>query len=248
MSGAAAPAEGRAPDVWGGLAASLVTLPSALAFGVATFAAFGPSSAGLGAFAGLVGAVVVGVTAPLSNGAPRLITTPCAPAAAVMGAFAAALAASGLGLDRAVVVMSLAALLSGALQVGYGLAGGGKLIKFIPYPVVTGYLSAVGVIIFLSQLPHFIGVPGAGLGRTVLHPGAWSLPSVAVGAATIAAMTLGPRLTKRLPPAILGLLGGLAAYWLCAAFLPGLRALAGNALVIGPLPSTSSVSAATLLA
>ena len=72
-----------------------------------------------------------------------------------MGALALELIRAGHGAspERVLLLLALAALLSGALQVLYGLLGGGTLIKYIPYPVVTGYLSGVGVVIFLKQLP-----------------------------------------------------------------------------------------------
>lgn len=228
--------EGAGSDVWGGLAASLVALPSALAFGVTVYGPLGPDWAGAGAMAGLVGAGLLGLIAPLSNGAPRLITAPCAPAAAVMGALAATLAAKGLGPGRVVALLGLTALLSAGFQLGFGLLRGGRLIKFIPYPVVTGYLSGVAIIIFLAQCPKLLGVPaGAGLWKALLAPATWNLAGVGVGVAAMAAMVFGPRFVRSLPGPILGLGGGLAAYAACAAFDPALRALEGNTLVVGAL-------------
>jgi len=71
-------------ELWGGLAAMLVALPSAIAFGVATYAPLGAGYVATGALAGILGAVALGIVAPLLGGAPRLISAPCAPAAAVM--------------------------------------------------------------------------------------------------------------------------------------------------------------------
>ena len=71
-------------DVWGGLAAMLVALPSSIAFGVATFAALGAGFAAQGALAGMLGATALGLVASAWGGAPRLITAPCAPAVAVL--------------------------------------------------------------------------------------------------------------------------------------------------------------------
>ncbi|MBI2362753.1 MAG: SLC26A/SulP transporter family protein [Elusimicrobia bacterium] len=79
-----------------------------------------------------------------------------------------------------------------------------------------------------------------------MHPGAWNWPGLCVGAATMAAMTLGARLTKRLPAAILGLLGGLAAYGLLAVLYPALRTLEHNPLVVGPLAGSGGVSLGAL--
>ncbi len=222
-------------EAWGGLAAMLVALPQAIAFGVVIFSALGPAAA-QGALAGLVGAAALGTLAPLLGGTPRLVSAPCAPAAAVMAALAAELArASTQAPERLVLLLALAALLSGVLQCLYGLLGGGKLIKYIPYPVVTGYLSGVAVLIFLSQLPKLFGIPKAaglwGLGS----PELWRMPGLLVGATTMAAMLLAPRLTTVVPAPILGLAGGLGAYFGLGSLKPELMTLAGNPLVIGPV-------------
>lgn len=236
-------------DVWGGLAASLVALPSALAFGVAIYSALGPDWAGAGALAGLIGAALLALVAPLSDGAPRLITAPCAPAAAVMGALAVDLSGRGLPPERVVALMALTGLLSGAFQTVYGLLRGGRLIKFIPYPVVTGYMSGVAVIIFISQLPKLLGIhAGSEMLHGLMNPAGWNWSGVAVGTATIAAMSAGPRLTKRVPPAILGLMAGLAVYAALAAAHPALRTAENNPLVVGPLPGSGGVSLSTFLA
>ncbi|MEQ1773745.1 MAG: hypothetical protein ABL891_08170 [Burkholderiales bacterium] len=82
-------------DLWGGLAAMLVALPSAIAFGVLIYTAIGPGYAGEGALAGILGAAALGIIAPLVSRNGGFITAPCAPAAAVMAALAAQFAASG---------------------------------------------------------------------------------------------------------------------------------------------------------
>ena len=75
-------------DLWGGFAAMLVALPASVAYGVAIFSAVGPNQAGFGALAGIIGAAALGLIAPAFGGTRRLITAPCAPAAAVLSAFA----------------------------------------------------------------------------------------------------------------------------------------------------------------
>lgn len=222
-------------DVWGGVAATLVALPAAVAFGVAVY---GPvAGAGAGALAGLLGATALGLVAPLVGGTPRLVSAPCAPAVAVMSAF-------GVGMlksypsdpARVLVLMTLVGLVAGALQIAFGLVRAGTVIKYIPYPVVTGYLSGVGVVIFLKQLPSVLGLPaGVSLGKGILTPSMWQAPAMVVALATIAVMVLAPKVTKAVPPAILGLSGGILAYVALALAKPELRTLASNRLVIGPL-------------
>lgn len=234
-----------AGDLWGGLASMLVALPSSIAFGVAVYTALGPGAAGQGALAGILGAVAFGIVAPLFGGTERLVSAPCAPAAAVMGALALELSSPRSPVhdspERILTLMTIAALLSGTLQVLFGTARGGTLIKYIPYPVVTGYLSGVGVVIFLKQLPGLFGFPKAlPLAEGLLAPATWEWHGLAVGLVTIAAMLLAPRLTRAVPAAILGLLAGVAAYFALALGEPRLLSLAGNPLVIGPVSTGDS--------
>jgi len=219
----------------------LVALPASIAFGVAVFAPFGPAAAGQGALAGMLGATAIGIVAPLFGGTDRLISAPCAPAAAVMAAFAlqATTSAGGASPERVVTLMALVALLSGGLQLLFGAVGGGTLIKYIPWPVVTGYLSGVGIVILLKQLPGLFGLPrGTHLLAGLRSPGLWQGPGLVVGLVTIVVMVLAPRLTKAVPAAILGLAAGVATYFGLALTRPGMLSLQGNAMVIGPIGGT----------
>jgi SulP family sulfate permease len=222
-------------DLWGGLAAMLVALPAAVAFGVAVY---GPVvGAGPGALAGLVGAVALGIVAPLLGGTPKLVSAPCAPAVAVLSGFAVHEAAAHPGDGaRVMVLLTLVGLVSAGLQLALGLVKAGTIIKYIPYPVVTGYLSGVGVVIFGKQLPTVLGLAsGTKLGSALLTPSAWQWPALVVALSTIAVMVLAPRVTKAAPPAILGLTGGVAVYFGLGLVRPELLRTQGNPLVIGAL-------------
>src|SRR5690349_7475783 len=102
---------GLSGELWGGLAAMLVALPSAIAFGVTIFAPLGGSYAAAGAVAGILGATVLGLVAPALGGTNRLITAPCAPAAAVLSGFAIQMAAANAPSDSIVLMIGLIALL-----------------------------------------------------------------------------------------------------------------------------------------
>ncbi len=222
----------------------LVALPSAIAFGVLVFTAIGPEHAGAGAMAGAIGAATLGLVAPFIGGNGGFITAPCAPAAAVMSGLAAALAADGtLPPDRIMALMVLAALLSAGMQIGYGLAGLGKLIKYIPYQVVSGYLSGVALIIALGQLPKLLGIPKAvGLRAGLIDPSTWQWPGMVVGAVTIGVTVLAPRITRRVPAAILGLAAGVGSYFLIAIRYRELLVLDGNPLLIGRIEASGSLT------
>jgi len=93
--------------------------------------------------------------------------------------------------------------------------GGGTLIKYIPYPVVTGYLSGVGVLIFLSQLPKLFGLPkGTPLLQGLISPELWKWQGLVTGLVTMAVMVTIPRITRKVPAAIYALLGGMFTYFL----------------------------------
>ncbi|MBI3516806.1 MAG: SLC26A/SulP transporter family protein [Proteobacteria bacterium] len=223
-------------DLWGGSAAMLVALPSAIAFGVTIYSAIDSSWASLGALAGILGATAIGLIAPALGGTSRLISAPCAPAAAVLSAFA--IDAVGQGTDGATVLLLLSAvgLLAGLLQVAMGAVRLGTLIKFVPYPVVSGYLSGVGLVIITSQLPRFLGVPAdLHFWAALATPAAWRWQGMVVGALAIGVMLGADKVTRAVPPPILALAAGVAGYFALGLVDPSLLALAGNAFVIGPL-------------
>ncbi|MDD2760858.1 MAG: SulP family inorganic anion transporter, partial [Methylomonas sp.] len=222
-------------EFWGGLAAMLVALPSSIAFGILVFSAISPDMTGQGAFIGMVGAAALGIAAPFFCRTPALISAPCGPAAAVLSGLAVELSRHGLGAQRITGLLALTALLAAILQLLYGSMRGGRVIKYIPYPVVSGYLSGVSLIIAIGQLPKLLGLPKElTVGRGLLSPEAWQWPGVIVGLITITVMLCAPRVTQKIPAAILGLIAGIAGYFALAAFMPALLKLEANPLIIGP--------------
>ena len=227
-------------DFWGGGAAMLVALPAAVAYGVTAYAALGPQYTAFGALAGLFGAMALGLLAPTFGGTDRLISAPCAPAAAVLAAFAFEFVHQGVAPPVVVLLMTVLGILSGVIQLLIGFLGVGRLIKYIPYPVVSGYLSGVGLIIIGSQLPKLMGVPdGVAWFFALASPGLWDWRALAVGGATAGVMLLAPRLTRAVPGTVLGLLAGALTYGGLAVGDPSLRTLAGNELVIGELGASA---------
>lgn len=223
-------------DFWGGVAAMLVALPASIAFGVTVYAAIAPSHAALGALAGIVGATVIGLIASTLGGTDRLISAPCAPAAAVLSAFAIELVRDGVAAGNIILLLLMLGILAGLFQVLFGVVGLGRLIKYIPYPVVSGYLTGVGLIIIGSQTAKLLGAPaGTAWYQALISPWLWDWRALAVGGATILAMAFGPTLTRRLPGTILGIAAGLLTYFALAAQDQSLLAVSNNPLVIGEL-------------
>jgi SulP family sulfate permease len=136
-------------DILGGLTAGIVALPLALAFGV---------SSGLGPSAGLYGAIFLSFFAALFGGTPTQISGPTAPMTAVsMVVIAAILSVHNGSIEQALPYILGVFLLSGIFQIGLGLLGVGKFIKYIPYPVVSGFMTAIGVIILITQISPVLG-------------------------------------------------------------------------------------------
>jgi SulP family sulfate permease len=136
-----------------------------------------------------------------------------------------------------VLTLFLVAFVSSLVQISFGLLRIGELIKYMPFPVVSGYLSGVGLIIIMSQLPKWMALPKGMNWWQGLHAmELWQAPSLIVGAATAAFMLLAPRISTKVPAVIVGLLGGMASYWLLAfSAWPELRNLHDNPFIIGPL-------------
>lgn len=214
----------------------LVALPSAIAFGVAIYSVLGPSYAAYGALAGILGAMALGLIAPMIGGAQKLITAPCAPAAAVLTAFAIAQIQNGVSAEAVILMLVILGLMAGGLQLLFGLVGLGRLIKYMPYPVVSGYLTGVGIIIIASQIPKFLGVAeGEEIWQSLFDPNQWQWQGILVGAVTAMVMVGAPYVTKAVPSAILGLAAGGLTYFTLGQFDAALLTLEGNSMVIGAL-------------
>lgn len=136
-------------NIFGGITAGIVALPLALAFGV---------QSGLGPDAGLYGAIFIGFFASLFGGTNTQISGPTAPMTAVSMVVIAGIIATNDGdVEKALPFILLVFLLAGLMQVALGVLGLGKYIKYIPYPVVSGFMTAIGVIILVTQLLPMMG-------------------------------------------------------------------------------------------
>ncbi|SEC28556.1 sulfate permease, SulP family [Tenacibaculum sp. MAR_2009_124] len=136
-------------DFFGGITAGIVALPLAIAFGV---------SSGLGPSAGLYGAIFISFFAALFGGTSTQISGPTAPMTAVsMVVIANIIALNDGDVSKALPSILTVFLLAGFIQILLGVISLGKYIKYIPYPVVSGFMSAIGVIILVTQVLPSIG-------------------------------------------------------------------------------------------
>ncbi len=235
-------------DFWGGLASMLVALPASVAFGVTVYSAISPHYAVFGALAGILGATALGLIAPTFGGTDRLISAPCAPAAAVLSAFAIELVHQGVAPSSIVLLITVLGILTGLIQMLIGFLGVGRMIKYIPYTVVSGYLSGVGLIIVGSQIPRFVGVaPDTSWWRAAMAIEMWDMRSIIIGAATVCVALLAPRFTKAIPSTILGLVAGVLAYLVLANSDASMTTLRENQLVLGSLGASTEGYIATII-
>ena len=214
-------------DVYGGLTAAVVALPLALAFGV---------SSGAGAIAGVYGAICVGFFAALFGGTPAQVSGPTGPMTVVMAAILVQYTGMfpddpGHGAALAFTVV----MLGGLLQILFGLLRFGKFIELVPVPVVSGFMSGVGVIIILLQLPPLLGFEAqAGpMASVAVMPAAWhgfNGAAFMLGLVALAIVYLMPRsLGRVIPSPLLALITGT--------LIAVLVLEPGSAPVLGDIPT-----------
>lgn len=201
-------------DLFGGVTAGIVALPLALAFGIQAFSGIdAPSASSLGALAGLVGATMLGFFASLLGGTHSQISGPTGPMTVITASvISGAWAASGGNLSTVLVTMSLAGLCCGLFQILFGVLRIGKYVRYIPYPVLSGFMSGIGVIIILQQIYPLIGLksPVLVLDMVTKFPsavsGGISVTALLLGLGTILIIELFPLITKKIPSTLVALI------------------------------------------
>jgi sulfate permease, SulP family len=219
-------------DMFGGLTAAIVSLPLALAFGVAS---------GAGPIAGLYGAVCVGFFAALFGGTPTLISEPTGPMTVVMTTIVASLVAKNPenGLAMAFTVVMIA----GLCQIVFGYFKLGKYITLMPYSVISGFMSGIGVILVILQIAPFLGQAppkGGVLGTFLSIPDLISkaaspdnLPEVILSVVTLAIIFLTPKQIKKIvPPQLIALIVGTVISVTVFNGVEGIRRISD----VGPIP------------
>ncbi len=201
-------------DIFGGITAGIVALPLALAFGIQAFSGINdPSAASLGALAGLVGATMLGFFASLFGGTHSQISGPTGPMTVVTASLVSgAWAVSGGSISTVLISMSLAGIFCGLFQILFGVIKIGKYVRYIPYPVLSGFMSGIGVIIILQQLYPLIGAKSNGsmIDLIVNYPSTigenFSLIALLLGLGTIIIIQFFPLITKKVPSTLVALI------------------------------------------
>ena len=201
-------------DIFGGITAGIVALPLALAFGIQAFGGINdPAAPSMGALAGLVGATLLGFFAALFGGTHSQISGPTGPMTVITAALvSAAWTASSGNFTAVLLAMAMAGIFCGLFQILFGIIRIGKYVRYIPYPVLSGFMSGIGVIIILQQIYPMIGKksPVATLDMIINFPGACadgiSIMTLIMALGTIAIILLLPRLTKKIPATLVALI------------------------------------------
>lgn len=198
-------------DLTGGLVAGVVALPLALAFGV---------QSGLGAIAGLYGAIALGIFAAIFGGTATQASGPTGPMTVVSAALVAAAIELTGSLEAAMPIIIVTFLLGGIFQIVFGLINIAGYVKYFPYPVVSGFMSGVGLIIIILQLFPFAGLDSAKSTWLVIQ----DLPrlftdfnwqALVLGGLTVIIYYVFPYVTKAIPSALVALiLASLAGFFL----------------------------------
>ena len=189
-------------DFFGGLTAGVVALPLALAFGV---------QSGMGAIAGLYGAIAIGMIAAWFGGTDTQISGPTGPMTVVSAVVIATAIDTAGSLESAMGTIIAIFLLAGVFQILLGVFKIGQYIRYIPYPVVSGFMSGIGVIIIVLQIFPTLGHPSPKKIVDIFSGVGDILPLIDVEAvsltlATIVTIYVFPRITKLIPSALVALI------------------------------------------
>lgn len=227
-------------DVAGGFSAAMLTIPVSMGYGILALAALGPAAAGQGILAGLYAAAIGCIVAVLLGANTTMIYAPRSMVTFLIGSLVlTSLVQSELPFvqsatpDTLLTIVFLLILLAGLFQALLGLFRLGTLVKYVPAPVIAGFANAAAILIFLSQLDGFLGFRGhVALWEIPFHLAQVQLPTLLVGLITCTLILKGGLITKAVPPTLLGMLGGVGAYYLFA--LMGMHSQLGP--LVGSIP------------
>ncbi len=223
-------------DLFGGLTAGIVALPLALAFGIQAFGGVNdPAAASMGAIAGIIGASFLGFFASLFGGTHSQISGPTGPMTVISATLlSTAWVSSGHSLGTVVIAMSLSGLFCGLFQVLFGVMKIGRYVRYIPFSVLSGFMSGIGVLIILQQIYPLFGLKTPVLVTDMILQfvpavrGGGSLVPAFLGIATVVIIYLFPRYSKKIPSTLVA----LVVMTIISLFLP-----LSESHIIGAIPS-----------
>ena len=220
-------------DLAGGITATILALPEAMAYGAIAFAPLGTEYTAIGVMAGLI-ALCFSNLCSAGFGGVRLMHSGPYSMTSLMIASAVSIIASKIPDQNVNMVLSLLFLMifiSGFFQVLLGIFKIGELVKYIPYPVTSGLLNGTAILILWSQVRTIFGMPE---GNFLLNLCFIQPLTFLIGLVTIIAICVGPRYIKRIPAPFLGIGAGTIVYYVISVL--GFRESIGP--TIGTIPFT----------
>lgn len=234
-------------DLLGPLTAGMVSLPVEANYGVIALAPLGPRYMVMGVLAALYCAIFANLTGLLTGSRPGLLggtrpTLVLAVAALITDLAGRVRTADGPDGPLILAMLMLTLFMAGSFQVLLGVARIGRIVKYLPYPVLAGFVNGAAILIFLSALQPFVGVPSsadlAGLAQAIF---AVKPATLAVGFATLLTALRPPRFTSGIPPLLVAIFAGTLLHYLLAAFLPSDQLSGTLGAVASQLPGLDSL-------
>jgi len=192
-------------DFLGAFAGSAVILPQSMGLGVVLFSIMG-FDASSGALAGIIGAAILSLISGLFGATIGMLSAPNGPVTMLLVSTITIMSGSGASSDMMLLTLSAILVLTGVFQVVFSLIGGADLIKYIPYPVIVGQISAVGFLMIKSQV-SFIFNPFLQI-QDILTA---SVP-ITIAILTILTIIITPKISKKIPAVLAGFVVGIVVY------------------------------------
>lgn len=231
-------------DLVGGFTAAMLSIPVSMGYGLLAFSALGEAYIPQAILAGLFAPVCGCIVAFLLGANTTMIYSPRSIVTFLIGSIVLHSVAStqipvlqSAPAATLLVMSLLLVFMAGCFQALFGVLGLGTLVKYIPAPVIAGFQNAAAILIFMSQLDNMLGfrrhVPA---GDLVFNLAQIQLATLFIGVLTCATILRGSRITKSIPPTILGLIVGVIAYYILAAlgFAGQLSATLGSIPIAWP--------------
>jgi len=218
-------------DLSGAISAAIISIPLSIGYGIIVYGPLGAEFLPFAALLGIYGCLLGGICAALLGGTEIQITAPKAPLSLLLAAFVAPLVLSLQIPDvalRNILIVALASLcvfIAGTVQFLFGALRLGNLIKYVPYPVVSGFMNGIAVILILEQIGPLVGARGHVTLFEIFHTPTVVQPlTLVVGLTTIMVIFFARRFIKAVPASLIGLVAGTALFY-ALKNIPGVSAL-----------------------
>jgi SulP family sulfate permease len=218
-------------DLSGAVSAAIISIPLSIGYGIIVYGSLGADFLPFAALLGIYGCILGGICASLLGGTDIQITAPKAPLSLLLAAFVAPLTLSLQVPDvssRNILIVGLASLcvlIAGIVQFLFGTLRLGNLIKYVPYPVVSGFMNGIAIILILEQIGPLVGARGHVSLFEIFHNPIVVQPlTLVVGLTTIIVIFCARRMIKAVPASLIGLVAGTALFY-ALQNIPGASAL-----------------------